>query len=397
VIELAIVADDLTGAADSAAPFAQAGLATAIALGTEIPDGMAVVSRSTESRDIPAADATSAVHAAVAGLDARRLYKKLDSAMRGHPREELLAAMAARGSRFAVVAPAIPSQGRTTISSQVLVDGVPLHQSSFAGHGAESDLRAVFAGPDVTIELLDLSSVRDASLAERFASRSDTRLLICDAATDEDVARIAAAGLSAGVDLFAGAAGLSRALARSMGRSTFDSTARSPAGNGPILVIAASQHGATADQIDAAAATGIAVLRPDPAELDADVADLCGIAMQAATELEAGRHVIVTTAGLPRCRLGAVVVAERIAQIAATPRVRIAAGGMMVTGGDAAAAVCAALGATAIRLQGEVRPAIPWGSLYGGLLPGLPIVTKAGSFGDRTAILASIAFLTGSN
>jgi uncharacterized protein YgbK (DUF1537 family) len=67
---------------------------------------------------------------------------------------------------------------------------------------------------------------------------------------------------------------------------------------------------------------------------------------------------------------------------------------MILTGGDVAGAVCARLDADAIWLGGEVLPAIPWGTLAGGIRPGLPIVTKAGSFGDELAMVESVAFLT---
>jgi uncharacterized protein YgbK (DUF1537 family) len=68
---------------------------------------------------------------------------------------------------------------------------------------------------------------------------------------------------------------------------------------------------------------------------------------------------------------------------------------MVLTGGDVAAAVCARLGARAIWLRGEVEPAIPWGSLDGGAMPGMPIVTKAGSFGRPGTLLACIRYLGG--
>ena len=66
----------------------------------------------------------------------------------------------------------------------------------------------------------------------------------------------------------------------------------------------------------------------------------------------------------------------------------------MLTGGDVAAAVSAALGATAFWLEGEITPGIPWGVLEGGRLHGTPIATKAGSFGDDNALLSCIHHLT---
>src|SRR5687767_15126123 len=120
--QLAIVADDLTGAADTGACFASAGLGTVIRLsGTTIPIAdVAVIS--TKSRDLDGSAAAATVRAAVIGLAGaqdkskpRWIYKKIDSALRGHPRVELLAAMEAIGATRALVAPAFPAEGRTTV------------------------------------------------------------------------------------------------------------------------------------------------------------------------------------------------------------------------------------------------------------------------------------------
>ncbi len=112
---LVVVADDLTGAADTGACFAGAGLATTIPLsGSSVSDADVIV-LSTESRDLEAEAAAQAVSAAVTRLidglrDAdsgpRWVYKKIDSVLRGQPRAELLAAMDATGVRRAMVAPA---------------------------------------------------------------------------------------------------------------------------------------------------------------------------------------------------------------------------------------------------------------------------------------------------
>ncbi len=87
-------------------------------------------------------------------------------------------------------------------------------------------------------------------------------------------------------------------------------------------------------------------------------------------------------------------IARALAALSTDPRVRNAYDAMILTGGDVASAVCARLEAEAIWLGGEVLPAIPWGTLHGGLRPGMPIVTKAGSFGDESAMVESVGFLT---
>src|SRR5688500_11961912 len=134
--QVAIVADDLTGAADAAAPFAECGLATAIPLIDDVRLLADVLAISTASPDLPPGDAAAAVRAAIAGRAhgggpaPALIYKKLDSALRGQLGAELIAAMEALGERRALVAPALPSEGRTTLGGRQHVGGVPLEQSS---------------------------------------------------------------------------------------------------------------------------------------------------------------------------------------------------------------------------------------------------------------------------
>ena len=66
--------------------------------------------------------------------------------------------------------------------------------------------------------------------------------------------------------------------------------------------------------------------------------------------------------------------------------------GMLFTGGDTAMLVCNRLGAYAIRLMDEIAPGMPWGNLCGGSFDGLPVVTKAGGFGGRDALLHCAEF-----
>ena len=71
-------------------------------------------------------------------------------------------------------------------------------------------------------------------------------------------------------------------------------------------------------------------------------------------------------------------------------------GGLVLTGGETALAVCRALGATAIHICGELEVGIPWGRLAGGVAPGLPVVTKAGGFGGPESILRIVNALASS-
>ncbi len=62
-------------------------------------------------------------------------------------------------------------------------------------------------------------------------------------------------------------------------------------------------------------------------------------------------------------------------------------GGLFLTGGETALAVCRALGATEIDILGELEAGIPWGRLAGGIAPGLQVVTKAGGFGRSDSLV----------
>ena len=120
-------------------------------------------------------------------------YKKIDSALRGHPRDELLAAMEAIGATRALVAPAFPAEGRTTVGGRQHIDGVPLESSEIRGADAISDLVALFEtdhGPPV--RLLDLATLRGEPDALRHLLHDSHGIVVADAETDDDLMTLAA-------------------------------------------------------------------------------------------------------------------------------------------------------------------------------------------------------------
>src|ERR671921_1076928 len=99
---IAIVADDLTGAADTGVQFVRAGYRTAVVFhGEEAPTAdVDAVSFDTDSRTMPAGFAAKrVVGVARAVRGARVVYKKLDSTLRGNVAAELAAAFGAAGRR----------------------------------------------------------------------------------------------------------------------------------------------------------------------------------------------------------------------------------------------------------------------------------------------------------
>ncbi len=105
------------------------------------------------------------------------------------------------------------------------------------------------------------------------------------------------------------------------------------------------------------------------------------------------RRVVLTTAGRAPSTQGPEFVARLLAGVTARLAERGLVGGLVLTGGDVAAAVVDRLGTREIVLGGEVQPAIPWGTLRAALLPSAPVITKAGSFGEPETLRDCLTFL----
>ena len=131
---IAVLADDLTSAADGAAPFVARGLTASIGRGQLPRQAAAVVAVDSGSRSATSSQAFERVARLTDRLASRAvLYKTVDSTLRGHIAEELEACFAASGRKSLVFAPAFPQAGRTTVGGIQLVDGIPVSESAY-GH-----------------------------------------------------------------------------------------------------------------------------------------------------------------------------------------------------------------------------------------------------------------------
>ncbi len=402
MVQIVILADDLTGAADAGGAFARQGLSTRLVLdgaaGTPGEDVAAIV-RSTGSRGMAAAEAAAVNRQAVAdvalrppGREPLLVYKKIDSLLRGHPHQELRGVMAGLGERRALVAPALPAEGRTTVDGWQRVAG----EASTAG----VDLLTMFGrDPDLPAARIDLGTIRrGAGAVSRAIGGIDAGLFVADAETDEDLAAIARGALESGIRVLAGSAGLARQLAIVIAHGGRSVAAPVQAeGTGAVLIVAASRHDATIAQVAALETAGIPVVRPSQANLDGHDLVLDEVDRALADHLRHDRPVVLATAGRAPSTQGPAYVARLLAQVVAGLAERGLVGGLVLTGGDVAAAVVDRLGGREIVLGGEVQAAIPWGVLRSVLVPSAPVITKAGSFGEREALCDCLAFLRASD
>ena len=137
---IAIIADDLTGANDTALQFHLKGCNIQILLDYSIePSGKSNTqawSVSTETRNKPPGESFEIVKDAAKKLletfNAEYIYKKIDSTLRGNVAQETLAVMEVMNGDAAVIVPAFPAEGRTTVGGYHLLKGLPLERTDIA-------------------------------------------------------------------------------------------------------------------------------------------------------------------------------------------------------------------------------------------------------------------------
>lgn len=400
MIRVLIIADDLSGAADAAAPFAHRGLPSAVQLRPPGDRSLEVLALTTSSRDLPETQAVQSIQrlssqeAYSSRLTERQaggpplwVYKKIDSTLRGHPGAELNAVMEALGETRALISPAFPAQGRTTRAGVQHVNGQPMDAASWGA--ASADLPTVFGGFGWDIRSLDLGMIRrGAAEASRELEKISSGWVIADAERDRDLEVLAQAATAAGWRLLCGSAGFAQALANCLPPMQDTDIRFQSSRSGPVLVVAGSRNPQTIRQLDYLAASRVPLIQLEPDYPHRTIEKL-------RTVLHDQPAAALVCSGLTHRPGGQVQVAGALGGITAALAEHEPLGGLVLTGGDTAAAVLAALDVSAYHLLGEVQGGIPWGYLEGGSLPELPVITKAGGFGGREALTAAICHLQG--
>jgi uncharacterized protein YgbK (DUF1537 family) len=390
-----IVADDLTGAADTGVQFRRAGISARVWLEAHPPEDHGATVYDVDSRALGSAEAAARLMALCPILGdaaAGPLYKKVDSTVRGNVGAESEALLRALGRRVAMIAPAFPANGRTTRGGVQHVDGVPVHRTAAASDPAhpmrhpsiEAALRSQ-TGLPITLLPLDVVRRGPDEIAAALASM-DLGLAVADAEQDADLAAIAAAVARLGSScLPVGSAGLAAHLPAAWHLVTTaaeDSPARPFGRMTAALFVCGSLNPRTLEQAEQLAE----LLGAAPVDALAEDA-----AAQAAARLRAGQPVVLSSAGAR-----SLTAAQVAAAIGATFREVVAQArpeALLLTGGDTARAALGAVGAHGVELEAELLPGLPIGRLRGGTLEGTPVITKAGGFGPPDALVVALRYL----
>ena len=343
-----LVADDLTGALDSAAQFAKLG------------HGAKVLLRGGVTREPVWAFSTGARHdsAETAGLKVEQnlsvlptevlrqtmFLQKIDSAGRGPIGPCILAAAKVIQPEVILCAPAFPALGRS------VRQGV-LHVRHIAAQDASIQLRSMF--PEEVqdrIALIRCGTMASVRAAMVEAQNIGHDIWLCDSDDDSDLRTLVQTALNLGFRiLWSGSAGLAVALASEISPPLRPRlTAFSPGGNAWLL-ICGTAHPVTRLQMERLQARGNAPV----------------------LNMQWGTTSVMD-------------IREKFQQSRPDS--------LIVTGGETAAFVLDALDCDSVHVGGELATGIPWGRIGGGLADGCHIVTKSGGFGDENSLATAADF-----
>jgi D-threonate/D-erythronate kinase len=410
---IAVIADDLTGASDAGVQFARRGLATRVlfdlcqpAVATDVD----VLVVDTDSRALSPEAAYVRVRDIAERLRAfhpERVYKKVDSTLRGNLGAEIDAIMDAFAYSRAIVAPAFPALGRTTRDGLHRLRGRLVHETEI-GRDPKTPVRESHL-----VSLLQTQSRRTAAVvtldtvecgpgairdqAEAHLGRG-AALLVCDAESDTALRTIAASCLDRRDTLWVGSAGLADQLAEALAPPTSATRVAGLDGpDGPVLLVAGSVSQTTRQQVDAVRALqrGVTVELNPVALADAHLEEeeRCRQELGAALARGQDSALVVTNQQL-RVELTSRIV-DVLGRLAADSARSYRLRGFILTGGDTARAVCRHLGVAGIQLLAEIEPGVPLGRLVGQTSSPLLAVTKAGAFGSEQTLVHALHQLKG--
>jgi 4-phospho-D-threonate 3-dehydrogenase / 4-phospho-D-erythronate 3-dehydrogenase len=396
---LLIIGDDLSGTADCAVTCTSLGLDSMVLLGTNAAQataGIDVLALDTDSRQSGGADAANLNQQAWrTHAGDRKLYKKIDSTLRGNVAAEI-AALAEVG--MAIVAPAFPRAGRTTRQGRQFVFGVAVEESEVWCNehiAGKADIVAMLADAGLKVALIDLDVVREGSerLREKLTMylAAQCQAVVCDSETDADLACIATASAALQGVFWAGSAGLATPLIQLLDGAG----ALSPARLQPQLpkLTQATAQGVLAivgsmSSISHAQAMVLKERAGDAIEMfEFDVASLMepasnravGLAVQVLAVLQRGGSALVVVSQVQRVSVSEGI---RLAHALAAHLGPLArhAGGLIATGGETARAMLSTMGVGSLNMVAEIDTGVPL-MLASHLGRTLPVVTKAGGFG----------------
>lgn len=417
-MSIAIIGDDLSGSNDTAVYFSNYGFISCV---LNYPEGFQyemkecdVLAISTNTRDMSVMESKAIVTEVseyLVRLGVDNVYKKIDSTWRGNIGTEIEAIMETMDIRIAIICSSFPEMSRTVKNGYLYINGVLLENTPIANDPGcpvrESYLpRLLKTQTNLPIQLIDHHTVSQGSmtLTKRIleVSGKEKMLILVDAETEEDLKTIVSVDRSLLPPmLFCGSAGMSSAM---LSAGKIITIPKAP----PVLVIVGSVHPQNRLLIEKAVKNHSAeevFINPDML-IEGIIDDAVLQSVEAC--IVRGNSVILHTyqntedrkttrertqsEGIDSAELSASI-SRGLQHYAGSLLKTHLFSGIIVTGGTTALHVLRGIEGAGVKMVEELEVGLPYGTVIGGPLHGIGIITKAGGFGSASAFSDGINFL----
>lgn len=332
---IAVIADDLTGAAELGGIGLSHGMKVQISIDVKLTSeiDLLVIATDTRSKTEPeAVDEMIVVTEQVTKLKPQIIFKKVDSVLRGHIIPEIVSQLRILNLDTALLVSANPALGRTTENGNYFVDGVPISQTAFAVDpefsAKSSDVRQLLKADD---------SVCIKKYSEYVAEKG---VIVGEVKSEEDLkawAKINHSGV-----LLAGASGFFRAVIE---RAGFAQKVRQPSGpvlTGPMLYVLGSAYDKSIALVNKIVKAGGPVCylneqQHDDKEFELCVAEITNLIRENGKAIIAidSRKAVTSSASELRVKMAGLV--KRVFE-------QVAIKELIIEGGSTAAAILKSLG-----------------------------------------------------
>ena len=408
MLRVAVIADDLTGAADTGIQFCRPEAPTYL-LGYEslqsfrFPESPHSLSLFTNTRNLKPEQAGETLKMAASAMKHLRpihIYKKTDSCLRGNIGAELDALAESIGFEVSFVAPAFPAQSRITLHDVHYLHGVPLAESEMARDpvspmtvsavsvllGRQSRYRV----DRVDLDALERSSEELVGYVRQLVLQG-AKHIVFDAAAQshlDTIANLAVAHFPR--SLLVGSAGLASSLAGLLASDkALSPDSLRPVGKRILFVCGSASEVLTGQVEDLIRSSDCSCHFLDPWELVASKRKgrIPELSRKAARDLAAKGVVLkIRPPVLSSPKAGGQEILIGLTELVLSVMNDVMPDGIFLSGGDTAFAVWNAFHAEALLLAQELMPGFVLGTFCGGSFHGLPVVTKAGAFGSPGAL-----------
>lgn len=423
---IGIIADDLTGANDTSLQFFIRGCKTQVGFGEEISIdenlNTEVFAMSTESRNVDPQVAhervLNAAEKILKNYSFEYIYKKIDSVLRGNIAVETITLLEVLGMDAAIIFPAFPNEGRTTVGSFQLVKGIPLQRTE------------VSRDPSCPIVESNIVNLLKAQLPQELADTVDAitldivmkgagpiltklneliskgkKLIVADAVSTTDLEQIALAlNKSSHKILPTGSAGAAQALSKIWYPNTKEEEKELNLPELPRFVVSGSATDLTASQIkrlqenDDIENTYFIAIKPQNIFSN----DCDEVAQRVLNNLVKDNIVVLHSSELIENseELSALLMEHEITReafiskicdyLAAITRIVLSQRNafLITVGGETSYKCCRAIGSKNLEIIDTVAPAIPLGLDHKGQY----IVTKSGNLGTQNTLIDIVRY-----